>query len=157
VDFLVKTLPVEDVGHPCQRIGSIEEGQGDLPGPEEGVDEEDVPGHRHEAIVQTVRILHVDSRMLDVIARVDEKLTFTVELNGLARLVDAIRALEVLLSTLGELSLRSVDDLVQVVDLTELSLGEVAEDGTLAGSHEHRSSSGILRAEHLVCSHYKVL
>ena len=43
VDFLVETLPVHDVRHPGEAVSTIEEWQGDLPGPEEGVDEEDVP------------------------------------------------------------------------------------------------------------------
>lgn len=47
MDLLVKTLPVHNMGHPGETVGCIEEGQGDLPRPEEGVHEEDVPGKRH--------------------------------------------------------------------------------------------------------------
>ena len=39
--------------------------------------------------------------MLDVVTGVEENLTLTVELDGLARFVDAISTLQVLLRTLG--------------------------------------------------------
>ena len=136
VDFLVEALPVEDVGHPGERVGQVEERQCDLPRPEEGVHEEDVPAEGHEAVVHDVGILEVHRRMLDVVARVEKQLTFTVEFNGLAWLVDAIGALEVFVGTLRELGLRRVNDLVQVVDLAEVARLEGAHHGTLTGGEE---------------------
>ena len=47
VDFLVKALPVKHMRHPSERIGCIQEGQRNLPRPEEWVDEEDVPREWH--------------------------------------------------------------------------------------------------------------
>ena len=70
--------------------------------------------------------------MLDVVTAVEEQLALSVEFNGLGRFVDTVGALEVLLGTLGQLSLRSVDDFVQVVDLAELALRDLAHDSTLA-------------------------
>ena len=133
VDFLVEALPVEDVGHPGERVGQVEEWQRDLPRPEEGVHEEDVPAEGHEAVVHDVGVLEIDGRMLDVVARVEKQLTLTVEFNGLAGLVDAIGALEVLVGTLGELGLGRVNDLVQVVDLAEVARLVGSHHGTLTG------------------------
>ena len=127
VDFLVKALPVEHVGHPGERICHVEEGQSDLPGPEERIDEEDVPGEGHQAVIHDVWVLKIDCRMLDIVARVEEKFTLTVKLNSLAGFVDAISSLQVFLGTLGQLSLICVDDLVQIVNLTEVT--------RLVGSH----------------------
>ena len=95
--------------------------------------------------------------MLDVIARVKKKLTLAIEFNGLARLVDTIGALEVLLSTLGELSLISVNNLVQVVDLTELASRVGTHDGTLArGEKEWFGHKRCLSSlEYLIGSHGK--
>ena len=60
MDLLVQALPVEDVRHPGQGVRSVEERKGDLPRPEERVDEEDVPGEGHEAIVEAVGVLEVN-------------------------------------------------------------------------------------------------
>jgi len=68
VDLLVEALPVEDVGHPGQTVGHVEEGQGDLPGPEEGVDEEHVPRKGHQTVVHAVGVLEVNDGVLDVVA-----------------------------------------------------------------------------------------
>ena len=70
VDLLVETLPVHDVRHPGEAGSTIEEWQGDLPGPEEGVDEEDVPREGHEAIIKAVGVFEVDSGVLNIVTRV---------------------------------------------------------------------------------------
>ena len=61
MDFLVEALPVEYVGHPGERVSHVEEGQRHLPSPEEWVDEEDVPGEGHQAVVHDVGVLQVHS------------------------------------------------------------------------------------------------
>ena len=66
--------------------------------------------------------------MLDVVARVEQQLTLSVEFNCLRWLVDTIGALKVFLGTLGQLSLRRVHNLVQIVNLTELALGVGTHD-----------------------------
>ena len=124
------------MGHPGERVSQVEEGASDLPRPHERVHEEEVPGERHQAIIHAVGVLEVDRRVLNVVATIEQELTLTVELNGLGWLIDAVGTLEVLLGTLGKLSLGRVDDLMQVVDLAELSLWDVAHDGALTRSEE---------------------
>ena len=119
VDLLVKALPVHRVRQPGERVGSIEEGEGNLPGPEEGVDEEDVPGEGHEAVVEAVRVLEVNGRVLDVVARVQKQFSLSVEFHRLGWLVHSVCPFQILLSTLSQFRLSCVNHFVQVVDLTE--------------------------------------
>ncbi len=72
--------------------------------------------------------------MLNIVATVQEKLTLSVEFNRLRWLVDTISSFEVLFGTLRKFSLSSVDNLVQVVNLAELTLGVGAHNRSLAGS-----------------------
>ena len=60
--------------------------------------------------------------MLDIVARVEQQFTLTIEGQSVARLVDLVGSFEVLLGTLSQFSLGSPDDFVQVVDLTETAL-----------------------------------
>ena len=60
MDFLVEGLPVENVGHPGKRVGAVQEGQSNLPGPHEWVHEEEVPREGHQAVVHAVWVLKVD-------------------------------------------------------------------------------------------------
>lgn len=60
--------------------------------------------------------------MLNVITGIKEQLTLAVESKCLARLVNFISALKVLLGTLCELSLSSPNNLVQVVYLAEATV-----------------------------------
>ena len=62
--------------------------------------------------------------MLDVVAGVEKALTLTIELNSMRGLVDTISPFKVLLRTSSKLTLSSVDNLMQVVHLTEAALGE---------------------------------
>ena len=78
--------------------------------------------------------------MLDVIAAVEEEFAFAIELNSLRWLVNTIGSLKVLLSTLGKLSLRSVDYFVQVVHLAELSLRVSSNNGTLRRGQKEGST-----------------
>ena len=57
--------------------------------------------------------------MLDVVARVKQQLTLSIKLKRVAGLIYFFCPLEVFGATLGELSLGGVNDLVQVVDLSE--------------------------------------
>lgn len=159
VDFLVEALPVHCMGQPGERVGHVEEGQSDLPAPEEGVHEEDVPAERHQAVVHDVRVLQVDGRVLDVVAGVEEQFTLTVEFDRLAWLVDTISAFEVLFRSLGQLALRSVNDLVQVVDLTEITRWLHAHHCSLARCQEHRlgRERGLSSLEGQVGSHCKFI
>lgn len=152
VDLLLKVLPVENVGHPGESVRSVEEHRSELPRPSEGIDEESVVCQGDESVIHYVRVLQVDCAVLNVVARVDEQLTITVKLEGLRGLINLISALEVLCGTLGQLSLRSPHDFVQVLDLTEtalrllnqrgisLSTGS-SQEGRLSGEnwalHEH--------------------
>ena len=156
VDFLVERLPVQDVGHPCDRVCQVKERKGDLPRPEEWVDEEHVPGEWHQAIIHAVGVLEVDGGVLNVVARVQKQFTLSVELDGLGRLIDTVGSLEVLLSTLGKLSLRSVDDLVQVVDLTEVALGSFGQHTcTLGGSEQVLGSKRAVEScRHRLLQHF---
>ena len=91
--------------------------------------------------------------MLDVVTTVQEELTLTVEFDRFRRLVDAVSPLKVLLGTLRKLSLCSVDDLVQVVHLAELSLRVSSHDGTLVRSKQEsgtgtRCEGSCLRSTH---------
>lgn len=83
VKFLIKVLPVESVGQPSQGVAQIEEGESELPAHAEGVHEEDIPGEGHQAVVHDVGVLQIDLRVSYVIARVEEQLTFAIELNSL--------------------------------------------------------------------------
>ena len=78
--------------------------------------------------------------MLDVITAVQKELTLSIELNGLGWLVDTVCALEVFLGTLSKFSLSCVDNFVQVVDLTELALRNLAHHSTLARSKQESGS-----------------
>jgi len=60
--------------------------------------------------------------VLDVVARVKQHLTLSIKLKRLAWLIYFFCPLEVFSATLGELSLSGVNDLVQVVDLSEATL-----------------------------------
>jgi hypothetical protein len=132
VDFLVETLPVKDVRQPGETVGHVEEGQGNLPRPEEGVDEEHIPREGHQTVVHAVGVLEVDDGVFDVVARVHQQLTLSVEFNGLGWFVDFVGTLEVLLGSLRKLRSGSVDDFVQVVHLTEGSL-RVGSDNAALG------------------------
>lgn len=83
MNFLVKTFPVHDMGHPCEHVSHIEEGGSELPTHQEWVHEEQVPGERYCAIVQDVWILKINRRMLDIVTRIKEQFTFSIEFNGL--------------------------------------------------------------------------
>ena len=102
--------------------------------PHKGVHKEDVPTEGHQTVIHAVGVLKVDRRVLDVVAAVYKELTLSVEFNRLRWLVDTISSFEVLFGTLGQFSLSSVDDFVQVVDLAELALGVSANDSSLARS-----------------------
>ena len=80
VDLLLEVLPVEHVGHPGEAAREVEEDLGELPGPAEGIDEEDVECEGDEGVVHNVGVLEVNSAVLDVVAGVKEELTITVEL-----------------------------------------------------------------------------
>lgn len=121
VELLVQVLPVECVGHPGEAIGHIEESESKLPAHTERVAEENVPGEGNQTVVHDVRVLEIDGRVFDVIARVEQKLTLTVELDCLGGLVDLIGALKVLGGTLGEFDLGGVHDLVEIVYLSEVT------------------------------------
>jgi hypothetical protein len=109
------------VGHPGKAIGQIEERKGKLPAHSEGIAEENVPGEGNQTVVHAVRVLEIDGRVFDVVTRVEQKLTLAVELDRLGRLVDLVGALKVLGGTLGEFDLRRVDDLVEIVYLSEVT------------------------------------
>jgi hypothetical protein len=59
--------------------------------------------------------------LLNVVAREKQKLALSVKGDSLAGFVNFVCALEILFGTLGQLSLSGVDDLVQVVNLTEIT------------------------------------
>ena len=64
--------------------------------------------------------------MSDIIARIEQDLTFSIELEGLRGLVDFVCPFQVFGSSLVQFPLSGEDNLVQVVDLFEsshLSLG----------------------------------
>ena len=119
VDFLVQVLPVEHVGQPGEAVREVEEAERELPRHAEGVHEEEVPRDGNRAVEQAVGVLEVHSRVLDVVARVEQQFALAVEGERRARLVHLVGQLEVLFRTLRQLSLVRVDDLVQVVDLPE--------------------------------------
>ena len=123
VDLAVKRLPVLGERHPGEAVASVEDRESDLPLPHERVDEEDVPAERHGEHVGAVGVLHVDLGVLDVVARPEKHLTLTVELKRLGWLVDLVGTLEVLCGALSQFSLRGVDNLVQVINLFEATLG----------------------------------
>lgn len=122
MDLLLEVLPVEYVWQPAETARKIEDDLGELPRPGEGIDEEDIEGEGDEGIVHHIRILEVNSTILNVIAREQEELTITVELESLRWLINLIGSLQILSSTLSQLSLICPDDFVQVLDLAEPSL-----------------------------------
>lgn len=79
MDLLLEVLPVEHVGHPGEAAREVEEDLGELPGPAEGIDEEDVECEGDEGVVHNVGVLEVNSAVLDVVAGVKEELAITVE------------------------------------------------------------------------------
>lgn len=72
MDLLLEVLPVEDVGHPGERIGSVEDNGGELPRPGEGIDEEDVEGKGDGAVVHAVGVFQINSAVFDVVAGVEK-------------------------------------------------------------------------------------
>jgi len=112
VDLLIQMLPVQGVGDPSQGIGQVKDGGGQLPAPVEGVDEEKVPRERNQGIIHAVRIFQVDCAMLDVVARKQQHLTFSVEFKGVGGLVNLFRPFQIFFSSLSQLSLGSVDNLI---------------------------------------------
>ena len=132
MDFLLKVLPIEDMGQPSEGITKVEEDTGQLPGPAEGVDEEGVVGQGDEGVVHTVGVLEVHGAVLDVVARVQKQLTITVELQGVRWLVNFVCALEILSGTLGQLSLGGPDDFMEVLNLAETS-GGLLHEASMAG------------------------
>ena len=83
MQFLVQMLPVHHMRHPGKAIGEVEDRDSELPTHCERIHKEEVPGERHKAVVHAIRVLQVDRRMLNVVARVEKQLTFTVELECL--------------------------------------------------------------------------
>lgn len=138
MDLAIEVLPVGGERNPREAVDGVEDGQGNLPLPEERVDEEEVPAERDRQHLRAVGVLEVDLTVLDVIARPEEHLTLTVEFERLRRLVDLISALKILDGTGVLLLLSSVDDLVQVVHLSEVShlIGSKHHGGTLLASHD---------------------
>ena len=116
-------LPVHHVRQPCETVEAVEEQTGNLPAPTERIHEKDVPRQRNHGIVHHVGVLEVYCAVLDVVAGVEKQLSVPVELYGLRRLVDLVSSLQILCSSLSQLSLRSVHDLVQVLDLPKASRG----------------------------------
>lgn len=93
VDFAVEGFPVHNVGHPGGAARTPEESAEHHPVPAEGVHEVPVDGEGDERIVHNVRVFEVDDRVLDVIARVEQDLSLSVEFNRLGRLIYFICAL----------------------------------------------------------------
>ena len=71
-----------------------------MPCPEERVDEEHIPRERHQTVIHAVWVLEVNSKVLNIVTRVEQQLTLSVEFNRLRRFVDAIGTLKVLLGSL---------------------------------------------------------
>ena len=119
MNLLIETLPIHTHGNPCQGIDRVEDAQGHLPVPHEGVDEEQVPGEWHHGHLSAVWILEINGTVFNVVATPKEQLSLTVELKGLGWLVDLISSFQILGGSLGQFGLGSVDDLMEVVHLTE--------------------------------------
>jgi len=77
--------------------------------------------------------------VLNIVARVEKQLTLSVKLNRLRRFVHAIGTLKVLFSSLLQLSLGSVHNLVQVIDLAEGTLRVSAHNVALRRCHQEGS------------------
>ena len=59
--------------------------------------------------------------MFHVIARPKKKFSLSVELQGLRWFIHLIGSLQILCSSLGQLSLSSINDLVEIMNLSESS------------------------------------
>jgi len=71
------------MGQPGEGAGPVHEGGEHHPVELEGVDDEHVHGKGDERVVQHVGILQVDCRVLDIVARVQQQLSFSVEFDCL--------------------------------------------------------------------------
>lgn len=61
-----------------------------MPRHAKGIHEEQVPGKGDGGVVHAVGVLEVDGRVLDVVARIQKKLSLSVELECLGRLVNLV-------------------------------------------------------------------
>ena len=68
MNLLVKALPIECVWHPRKTVCPIEESHRELPAHVEGIHEEEVPGDRHETVIEAVWIFEIDGGVFDVVA-----------------------------------------------------------------------------------------
>ena len=64
-------------------MSQVKESASELPTHQEWVYEEQVPGERHCAVVQAVRVLEINRRVFDIITGVEEQFTFSIEFNSL--------------------------------------------------------------------------
>ena len=90
MELLVERLPVHNVRHPGEAVHGVEDGEGELPGHVEGVDEEQVPGKGNSSIIHAVRILEVNGGVLDIVTAIQQQLSLSVELECLGWLVNLV-------------------------------------------------------------------
>lgn len=123
--------------------------------PHKGVHKEDVPTEGHQTVIHAVGVLEVDSRVLDVVARVKQQLTLAIKLNRLRWLVHLVCAFQILIRSLSQLSVCCVNYFVQVVDLSEAASGSHSKHaqlrlGCLLRNHQHLLVSWL--AQHQRCN-----
>lgn len=82
VDLLVQMLPVEGLRQPGETASEIQEREGDLPFPHEGVHKENVHGQGCHGGDGAIWVFQIYCAMLDVIAAPQQQLTLSVELKG---------------------------------------------------------------------------
>jgi hypothetical protein len=119
MDFFIDGFPIHAHRDPREAIRKVEDGKRGLPVHAEWVQEEQVPGEGHHKHLGAVRVLQVYRTVLYVIARPEEELSLTVELESLRWLVYFIGSLQILSRSLGQLCLGRVNNLMEVVNLAE--------------------------------------
>lgn len=122
MNLLIEMFPIEHVGHPSIGVEEVEGSTSYIPTPREWINKEDIPGEGDKHIIHAVGVLQIDSAMLDVVAGVDQQFSIPVELNSLRWLVHLVRPFKILGSSLSELSLGCVNNLMQVLSLSKISL-----------------------------------
>ena len=129
---------------------AIEESEAELPAHAKWVNKEYVPGEGHRTIIEAVGILEVNCGVLDVVAREQKQFSLSVEFKSLRWLVHLVSSLQILVCTLGQLSLVCVNNLMQVVHLSERSGRILTHDWCfLVGRNHHH---GVSLEKHLLSS-----
>ena len=67
------------MGKPCETARPVQEDKLELPVEVKGIDNEGVDGERNHAIVHAVRVLQINCGVLDIVTRIEQELSLSIE------------------------------------------------------------------------------